>query len=105
MTTHRTNYTPAPAPPRRRGFQIGIKVWLLIIAALLVPTAVTLLADTVDPRPQPPAFPVEQLDGQALAQIRVEAFRAGQASARDDNCPNTPLLAHPLGRLGQQPAP
>lgn len=92
MNAYRVNYTPEPLPRRagrgpliaRAGIvALTLATWMLV--AVLMRTGEPAVITPVR-TPDVQVFPVDAIDGPLLAQIRIEAFRAGYASAMQDGC-------------------
>lgn len=102
MSAHRQNYTPAPQPRPRHTWR-GILAAFSVAATLAIITiAASQGAEQMGPAPRPvltfEAVPtaLAPIDGQTLAQIRVESFRAGYENAVQDGC--TPGLTVPIAQ-------
>jgi hypothetical protein len=105
MSAHRITYRPAPQ--RHSAFTARAAFGAVAVVAVLGTAVIAISRGGEDagpiatpiPTPDVRAFPLEPLDGQRLADIRVEAFRAGMATALQDGCVPGPL-ATPIA-LGQ----
>jgi hypothetical protein len=100
MSAHRTHYTQGQGGRRH--------TWRSILAGLAIACVLGSIAFAVshDRAPMGPvaspvlmyqarAVPLQPLDGQQLAEIRIEAFRAGYDNAVQDGCRT--VLASPTG--------
>lgn len=100
MSAHRTHYALDPA--RRHTWRSTLAA-IAIAAVLAVVTVVASQGgESVGPAVPTPVrtpdvqiYPLEPLDAPRLADLRIEAFRAGYRSALHDGC-RLPALATPI---------
>lgn len=106
MSAHRWNYRPEPieAPsvgPEQPGLPalvalIGLALAIGLLCALVLYTGAPPAAVATPVRtPDVQIYPLEPLDAPRLADLRIEAFRAGYRSALHDGC-RLPALATPI---------
>jgi hypothetical protein len=92
-----------PEPQARQHTWRGILAAIAAVATLGTLVIVASRGDPMGPRPVQTfeAVPtaLAPMDGQALAEIRVESFRAGYETAIQDGC--RPALAPPITRTAR----
>lgn len=107
MSAYRINFTPEPLPRTRRRpliargrlvIALTLATWLLVAVLMHIDRPAALATPVRSPDVQ--VFPLEPIDSPRLAQIRVEAFRAGYATAQQQaGC--TTAAANPLADGGR----
>jgi len=101
MSTHRINFTPEPlrkrtgrSPLIAGAAFVGLTLFTWGLVGLLMHIGQPAAVATPVRTPDVQIFPIEPHDSPRLAQIRIEAFRAGYESAAQDGC--RPALAMPI---------
>ncbi len=108
MSPHRWT-APIPADPTPLDLAAAGRpskaAWMVAVGGFAVALGIEvgLIANDSTPAQATPtraaslvAFPIERIDAQRLAEIRVEAFRAGYATAIEQGCAQS--LSSPIAR-------